>query len=186
MQKVTNCRVGATEALMKPALFLIAASILNGADVTGHYYLKGVMEVASELLLHPDGKFEFMLTYGAADYWGKGTWKAGDGGVVLNSDPSNPKDVFVLLKSEAGKAGETRVKLVGAEGRVVPNVDLFFLVPGEKSVKGRTDFDGAAVFPSNAEKRAIVWELPVYDYHSKPWRSTPGIMISPSRSTARG
>ena len=58
---------------MKLGLILIAASILNGADMTGPYYLRGIMEVGSELLLRPDGTFEFMLSYGAADYWGRGT-----------------------------------------------------------------------------------------------------------------
>ena len=44
-------------------------------DVAGHYVLRGVMEVGSELTLKPDGTFEYMLAYGAADYWSKGTWK---------------------------------------------------------------------------------------------------------------
>ena len=141
--------------------------------MTGHYYLKGMMEVGSELLLRPDGKFEFMLTNGAADYWGRGTWKAVDGAVVLTSDPSNHGAPFVLVKSEAGKAGETRVKLVGPEGHVAPNFDLWFLVPGTKGVAGRTDFDGMAVFPSSAEKRAIVWTVPMYDYQSPPFGLSP-------------
>ncbi len=42
----------------------------------GHYYLNSVMEVGSELLLRPDGSFEFMLAYGANDQYGKGCWVA--------------------------------------------------------------------------------------------------------------
>ena len=34
------------------------------------------MEVGSELLLRPDGSFEFMLAYGANDQYGKGCWVA--------------------------------------------------------------------------------------------------------------
>jgi hypothetical protein len=48
----------------------------------GHYYLRGVMEVGSELLLKPDGSFEFMLAYGALDQYGKGCWRV-DGNRVL-------------------------------------------------------------------------------------------------------
>lgn len=44
------------------------------ARLAGHYYLNGVMEVGSELLLRPDGTFEFMLAYGANDQYGKGCW----------------------------------------------------------------------------------------------------------------
>ena len=48
----------------------------------GHYYLNGVMEVGSELLLKPDGSFEFMLAYGALDQYGKGCWRV-EGNRVL-------------------------------------------------------------------------------------------------------
>ena len=53
--------------------------------MAGNYVLHGVMEVGSELLLKPDGKFEFMLAYGAADYWAKGTWSHDGNAVVLHS-----------------------------------------------------------------------------------------------------
>jgi hypothetical protein len=46
------------------------------ARYAGHYYLNGVMEVGSELLLRPDGSFEFMLAYGANDQFGNGCWVA--------------------------------------------------------------------------------------------------------------
>ena len=48
----------------------------GAAKYAGHYYLNGVMEVGSELLLKPDGSFEFMLAYGANDQYGKGCWVA--------------------------------------------------------------------------------------------------------------
>ncbi|MDX8452354.1 hypothetical protein RFM98_06270 [Mesorhizobium sp. VK9D] len=44
------------------------------ARLAGHYYLNGVMEVGSELLLKKDGSFEFALAYGANDQYGKGCW----------------------------------------------------------------------------------------------------------------
>lgn len=46
---------------------------------SGHYYLHGVMEVGSELLLQPDGKFKWMLAVGALDQYAEGSWwKNGD------------------------------------------------------------------------------------------------------------
>ncbi|HEY8162949.1 MAG TPA: hypothetical protein VIF34_11890 [Methylocystis sp.] len=44
------------------------------ASLAGHYYLRGVMEVGSELLLHADGRFEYMLAYGALDEYATGCW----------------------------------------------------------------------------------------------------------------
>jgi hypothetical protein len=52
-------------------LAIMAPVAARGDDLAGHYVLRGVMEVGSELLLKPDGTFEFMLAYGAADYWPK-------------------------------------------------------------------------------------------------------------------
>ena len=43
-------------------------------SLAGHYYLHGLMEVGSELLLRADGSFEFMLAYGANDQYAKGCW----------------------------------------------------------------------------------------------------------------
>ena len=40
----------------------------------GHYYLEGVMEVGSELLLQPGGKFKWYLAVGALDQYTEGTW----------------------------------------------------------------------------------------------------------------
>jgi hypothetical protein len=51
------------------------------ARLAGHYYLNGVMEVGSELLMRKDGSFEFYLAYGANDQYGKGCW-AQDGNTV--------------------------------------------------------------------------------------------------------
>jgi hypothetical protein len=76
--------------LIAPALALTLGGCAGGAQTAsgaggcaagearyaGHYYLNGVMEVGSELLLRPDGSFEFMLAYGANDQYGKGCWVA--------------------------------------------------------------------------------------------------------------
>jgi hypothetical protein len=42
--------------------------------LAGHYYLRGVMEVGSELVLKADGGFEYMLAYGALDEYAAGCW----------------------------------------------------------------------------------------------------------------
>lgn len=47
--------------------------------IAGHYYLSGVREVGSELVLRADGRFQWMLAYGAMDFSAEGRWwHAGD------------------------------------------------------------------------------------------------------------
>lgn len=76
-------KVVAAIALPLAAAACVSSSGAGAAGCTagdtryaGHYYLNGVMEVGSELLLKPDGSFEFRLAYGANDQYGKGCWVA--------------------------------------------------------------------------------------------------------------
>ncbi|NHZ99477.1 hypothetical protein [Massilia sp. CCM 8734] len=52
-------------------------------DLPGNYFLQGVMEVGSELWLGKNGKFQFMLTYGAQDDGNEGVWEIKDDLLVL-------------------------------------------------------------------------------------------------------
>lgn len=52
--------------------------------LAGHYVLDGD-EVGSELLLRTDGRFEYLLAYGASDARAHGCWRRQDGQVVLET-----------------------------------------------------------------------------------------------------
>lgn len=61
------------------AVALMGSAAWAKGDVAGHYYLQGVRETGSELLLRPDGRFEWYITYGAVDQTARGTWtRTGD------------------------------------------------------------------------------------------------------------
>jgi hypothetical protein len=55
--------------------------------LAGHYYLSGVMETGSELLLRPDGSFAWFMSYGAVDQEAEGKWRVGGDAVLLDSRP---------------------------------------------------------------------------------------------------
>ncbi|WP_343611306.1 hypothetical protein [Novosphingobium sp.] len=64
---------------------------------TGHYYLSGVHEVGSELLLGADGHFDWMMAYGAADNAAKGHWARQGNQIVLTAQkPEHDKPLFAL------------------------------------------------------------------------------------------
>ncbi|MGT2466717.1 hypothetical protein ACVOMV_19450 [Mesorhizobium atlanticum] len=69
-----QCACALAGALMLDATGRADACQPGDARLAGHYYLNGVMEVGSELLLNKDGSFEFALAYGANDQYGKGCW----------------------------------------------------------------------------------------------------------------
>ncbi len=58
-------------------------------DFSGHYYLSGIREVGSELLLHPDGTYEWFLAYGAMDQQSEGHWLREGDAITLTSNPIN-------------------------------------------------------------------------------------------------
>src|SRR5260370_38287885 len=96
-------------------MLALAMLTARGEDLAGHYVLQGVMEVGSELLLKSDGSFEYMLAYGAADYWAKGTWRHKDDSVVLTSADWK-EAAFRFLRSETGKPGKICVCVLGKDG----------------------------------------------------------------------
>lgn len=65
------------------------------ASLIGHYYLSGVMETGSELLLKADGKFEWYISYGSVDQIAKGRWGRTGQAVTLVADvPSANAPLF--------------------------------------------------------------------------------------------
>lgn len=77
-------------ALLAVALLCGTAQPAHAESAAGHYFLEGVMETGSELLLRPDGRFQFYLVYGALDLFANGLWTERDGHVLLNSDKPEP------------------------------------------------------------------------------------------------
>jgi len=155
----------------------LVAVAAGAQDMAGHYYLHGVMEVGSELLLKPDGNFQWELEYGAADYWAKGTWHRDGDAVVLHSTDKE-QEAFRFLRSEAGKPGRIRVFVLGMSGKGVENIDTYLLtsdVPhaGDDPQNARTDEHGVAAFPDDPKARAIVLEVRVYEAQSAPFKIDP-------------
>jgi hypothetical protein len=88
--------------------------------LAGHYYLSGVMETGSELLLKPDGTFEWFISYGAMDQFAHGRWLSDGRMVILSADTPDDRPLFafrdvkpwdaaleqVLLDAKAAAVGE--------------------------------------------------------------------------------
>src|SRR5512139_3636091 len=72
---------------------------LDAPTVSGHYHLEGVHEVGSELLLLPDGRFQYFLAYGAYDENAAGTWRVEGGLIILNTSGGYIPPRFTLKQS---------------------------------------------------------------------------------------
>ena len=84
----------------------INAQILDSV-LAGEYYLEGVMEVGSGILLKPDHTFEMFFTYGSLDKSGTGTWTVKDSTVILNSGAKPVNDFKLISGKKTGTEGIT-------------------------------------------------------------------------------
>lgn len=75
LRQVATC----TGALAMTELWASSALAANcaqaDASLAGHYAMRGVMEVGSELRLQANGSFDYMLAYGALDEVASGCWR---------------------------------------------------------------------------------------------------------------
>jgi hypothetical protein len=153
------------------SLIALAALTARGEDLAGDYVLQGVMEVGSELLLRSDGSFEYMLAYGAADYWAKGTWRHESNCVVLNS-AGKKEAPFRLLRSEAGQPGRICVWVIGMNGHGVENIQVT-LQAADQHLEATTNPDGAVEFPDLVHADSVAFEVPVYSIKTGPFAIGP-------------
>lgn len=87
---MTRLRSYAAFVLAFPVLAFPWVSAARAADcaaadaaLAGFYHLSGMMEVGSELRLLPNGRFDYMLAYGALDELASGCWSREGGSVTL-------------------------------------------------------------------------------------------------------
>ncbi len=99
---------------------LATADIANAEPRAGHYYLSGVQEVGSELLLNEDGTYQWFLSYGAQDQKSQGTWQEKDQKVILITKAQKPSRPFLSLKGTEPWSQDAAQNLEDAEQK---NID---------------------------------------------------------------
>lgn len=108
---MANIWITATRWLTVP--LLLHAAPLAARDASpwpGHYYLQGVMETGSELLLQADGRFQWYLVYGALDLFAQGRWTQEGDRIILIAKPSG----------DIPRPGFDRLELTPRDGALIP------------------------------------------------------------------
>ncbi len=152
-------------------LAMVLAVTAQAADVAGHYVLHNVMEVGSELLLKPDGTFEFALAYGAADYYAKGVWRAEGGAVILNTSGKD-EPPFRFTRSAASKSPGTRVWVLAPNGEPAPQIEVALKTVAGYS-EATTSDDGKAEFPDKNGATSAFLRISVYQIQAGPFALNP-------------
>lgn len=144
--------------------FFIPARAAEPAASTlpGHYYLQGVMEVGSELLLKKDGTFEWMLSYGNTDQQASGEWRVAGDTVTLVAGNHGDKEpqfrVFEESEMRIQKAAEAGlwVAIVGFP-KVGPmaGVEVKFEAQSGKTATAISVANGDAIVRMPASERWV-------------------------------
>lgn len=159
---------------------IVVAGLLGGTamavaappkELAGHYYLRGVMETGSELLLKEDGSFDYFLAYGALDQLASGSWKQQGSQVVLEArvpegdlfkplphalpptDPEELKSYEAAMAQLRAEIGERWVVRIGnpESGMTLGNVKVTLQYPDGKQESVVTERSGEAAFKARKD-----------------------------------
>jgi hypothetical protein len=150
-----------------------AAPVQSAASITRESlagtYDGGQMEVGAELLLKPDGHFNYELAYGALDEAAEGTWEFRDGAVFLTTVPAVVPPRFVVESDTPDPSGGLWIKL--SSGPIMQGArQRIYLIygPNEQADMAEVADDGHVPLPGGRRPTAILPEIPVYPIMGKP------------------
>lgn len=136
------------------------------------------MEMGGGILLRPDGRFYYELSYGALDEVAVGQWACDEDTVFLTSDPVNPPRFHVEHVGE-GTPGQLHVALDLPEG--VPRQYFGVIVRyADGSLQRRQfDEDGLTIDLSTSVPVSVVPVLEVYELAGDPIQlpAAPGFEV---------
>lgn len=121
--------------------------------ITGEYHLRGVMEMASGILLKSDSSFEFFFSYGAADRMGSGkwAWNAEDSTLTLHTAERHASD-YALVKSRKDEEGYTAICLTDPNKYLLGFTEVR-VHTANGIIEGKTDSHGCFAIPAQPIKQ---------------------------------
>lgn len=127
-------------------------------------------EMAARLELGEDGRYQYLLSYGAVDEFSAGTWIGQEGGVVLTSDPANAPR-FEMLGAEPGTGPQDKLT-IRLEGTGNLPLSLFGAIVERGDGSSFTaDFsdEGLAIPVSEGEQiTSVSLALPMFEVRGEP------------------
>jgi len=137
------------------------AEAADGPSLVGYYRINA-MEQAGELLLTPDGKFQYAFTTGALDEEAAGRWEFVDGKTCLTTDPKPVPPTFT--KAAAVTDPDAPTLLVALpNGRGMAGVDFVIGFDSGEPVTGYTQEYGYTLPPDETRSpRWVKLHEPIY------------------------
>lgn len=130
-------------------------------------YDGGQMEVGAQLLLKPDGHFQYELAYGALDESAAGTWEIKANTVLLTTVPAAVPPSFVVV-SDTPAPSRLFVKLAKPIVEGMRQRVLLIYGASRQADEADVNDDGSVDIPAGKHPTAFIPEIPVYPIQPKP------------------
>jgi hypothetical protein len=136
------------------------------ASLAGHYD-GHQMEMGAELVLKPDGSFQYGLAYGALDEEAEGSWSlSGDHVVLTSAKVTAPR--FVFLGQKPAPAGTLRLSVDAPQGMSLQYFDARLLfAKGDGDGKQLTDDGLSLPFRADDPPTKLLLLLQIYELKSE-------------------
>lgn len=158
---------------------LAAAAILatapSPAAVQPGVYDGSQTEMAVRLVLRPDGKFGYALSYGALDEQAQGRWVEADGKVLLTTEPKPKPPRFAVVSDKPAADGSIHVALSDPDMLQGSSLTMVVTYAGaSEPAYIEVDDDGRLPVPAGKTVAALVPDLPVFGLTLPSYTLTPG------------
>jgi hypothetical protein len=142
------------------AVGLLFPALGSGGDAKapspgGRYRLTGEQDVASELVIRPDGRFSYALIAGALDERAEGRWRREGDSIFLTTEPKPVPAAFSAGAATRTGTAPLTVKVVWPDGRGVAGTDLRVGFAEGDPVDDYTQENGWSL--SSDERRTPIW-----------------------------
>lgn len=158
-------------------LFVVCVSMLmsqslSAADpLAGRYRIAGGPDVASELVLKPDGSFEYFLSAGSLDEHAKGRWNAEGKVLHLTTLPKPIAPVFSAGSTSTSADAPLILHVTDPNGGGVAAVDLRVGFDTGNTVEDYTqDYGWSMPEQERRTPRWVEFAVPIYQLRSPRFR----------------
>ncbi|HEV2567189.1 hypothetical protein [Sphingomonas sp.] len=170
-------RPGSSFAAIWAPAFAGALSLAQPASaaVTPGTYDGSQTELATRLVLHADGWFQYALSYGALDEQAQGRWVERDGQLLLTTEPA-PKPPRFAVVSDTPKAGDG-IEVALDDPELLHGSPLTMAVTyadAAEPVFIEADESGRLPVPAGKTVVSLVPDLPVFPIPLAPHPVKPG------------
>ena len=161
-------RPGWRQSAMLASLTISVAHAASAATLAGTYRAAAGPDVASELVLKPDGRFTYFFAAGALDEQARGKWQADGKFLRLTTIPTPVAPLFSAALSSMSADAPLALLVTGPKDGGIAGVDLRIGFDHGEDLEGYTQEYGWRL-PEEETRipRWVEFEVPMYQLRSQ-------------------